>query len=83
MTDHGRNHDLALNTPSTLPYAEISLFNYTYGLTVCISYQLVDKHLESRVVVCLGAVQMDEEEDVGPHVVFVPHVVVETLQVAT
>jgi len=45
------------------------------------TYQLEDKHLEGGIVVGLCAIQVDEEEDVRPHVVLVTHVVVEPLHV--
>lgn len=41
--------------------------------------QVADVEVEGRVVVRLGVVQVDEEEDVCPHVVLLLYVVRETL----
>jgi hypothetical protein len=43
------------------------------------TYQLEDVHLQRCVVVDFGAVEMNEEENVGPHVVFQTHMVLKTL----
>ena len=42
--------------------------------------QLEDVHLQRCVVVDLGAVEVDKKEDVVPHVVLQPYVVLKTLR---
>ena len=44
------------------------------------TYQFVNIHLESGVIVDLGTIQMDEEENVRPHVVFLTDVMFKTLK---
>ena len=43
------------------------------------TYKSTDVELKGRVVVGASLVEVDEEEDVGPLVVFLPHVMLKAL----
>ncbi len=57
-----------------------ALFLHTLNAVGKPTDQRADVEVERRVVVGFGVVEVDEEEDVGPHVVFLPHVVTEALR---
>ena len=44
------------------------------------TYQFIDEHFQGGIIVNLGTVEVDEEEDVSPHVVFVSDVMIKPLK---
>lgn len=50
------------------------------GISGSITYELIDEHFQGRVVVHLCPVEVDKEEDVSPHVVFMSDVMIKPLK---
>lgn len=44
------------------------------------TYQFVNKHFKGCIVVDLGSIEMNKEENVSPHVVFMTDMVIKTLK---